>query len=286
MTLAIMKKISLCIFLFVSCLFICACAKIEDNAVDMDEESSSASLILQRPNLPKSEIMFLDIEWGMPESIAIELTKERFPDVNFSEEESYPETFAGHTQKSENFHDPQSRVFSFYSSQAVKTKVVKLLHQIGSGKYSYTSSLGTVAGYPVNAIYLYFVNQDGQYLLYKAAYSFGNSNDIEPIGQFADLQDKMTKLYGTPETYTYDESVIGDATNACAVWDAGDSSAAYLEYTFYFSGYLSGVESVWLCYGTLSINDYFIAAEDELVAREKAEQQERIDIIKADDSGL
>ncbi len=286
MILTIMKKINLCIFLFVSCLFICACAKTEDKAMDTEKESSSASLILQRPNLPKSEIMFLDIEWGMPESIAIELAKERFPDVNFSEEESYPETILDHTRKSHNFCDPQERVFPSISSQAVETKMVKLLHRSGSGEYSYISSLGTVAGYPVDAIYLYFVNQDGQYRLYKAAYSFGNSNVIEPIGQFADLQDKMTNLYGTPETYTYDESAIGYATNACAVWDAGDSSAAYLQYTFYSSGYLKGMESVWLYYGTLSINEYFIAAEDELVAREKAEQQERIDVIKADDSGL
>lgn len=255
----------------------------------MAGENSSTAKVLQRPDLQESKIMFLDIQWGMPEDIAIELVKERFPDINSSEEESYPEKLMGENyRESENFSDPESRVFPFYSSRTVETKLVKLKHNVCSGQYSYTSSLGSVAGYSVNAIYLYFVYQDSQYRLYKAAYYFEDSDDMEPLGQFTDLQSKMTNLYGKPETtYTYDNSEGSmDATHACAVWDGGDSSAAYLKYTIWLSGYLNGSESVWLYYGTTSVNDYFVNTEEARLAREEAEQKEKIDAIKADDSGL
>lgn len=235
-----------------------------------------------RPDLPKCTIMFLDIQWGTPENIAIELVKERFPDINTVEEESYPDRY----RESENFSDPQSLVFPSYSSRAVETKLVTLQHSGGSGQYSYTSSLGSVAGYSVRTIFLYFIYQDGEYRLYEAVYGFDDSKDMEPLGQFTDLQNKITNLYGEPETYTYDSSIATDATHACAVWDGGDSSAAYLEYTLYLSGYLNGDESVWLHYGTTSFNNFFVNAEDERLAREEAEQKEKIDAIESDYSGL
>ena len=225
--------------------------------------------------LPESKIMFRGIPWGTGEDETITLIKEYFPRASIVETEKYPKNlYEKNPSKSANFSDPKGDIFTKLSSLEIETKSIKL------------QGIGSVAGYRVYSLYLYFIKIDGRYAFYKAAYSFADDKEITPLEQFSDLQEKMTKLYGTPEAYSYDEDGYITSTSLCAVWDAGDGSGSYLDYTLFLSGTLNGSESVWLSYGTTSVNELFENAEREKAEKEEVEKQQHIETVKQDDSGL
>ena len=278
-----MMKRHLCFFLiFASLISLCACSSQTPPPPTTPPPAPS------QQTLPTSEIMFLSIPWGTPQEYAVAQVIEEYPDINSVEEESLPVRITGDRyRESVNFSDPIGQFMPSYSTKWIDTKCVTL-KSVSSGKYAFSIPFGPVAGYKVNSIVLYFVNIGGDYCLYKAGYSFFGDQTLTPIEQFSDIQQKMAGLYGEAEGYSYDESAPLETTNLCSVWMADDASAAYLNYTFYLSGstLLDGSETVSLYYGTTGVNEFFVNAISEAERQEREEQQQHIDEIESDTSGL
>lgn len=277
-----MKKLICYLMLFVLFISLCACS-----SQSMSSPATSTSTPSQQA-LPDSEIMFLSIPWGTTQVDAVARVRESYPEINSVEEEKLPVWITGDRyRESVNFSDPTGQYLPSYSTKWVETKCVTL-KSISSGKYAFSNPIGPVAGYKVNSIILYFVDIDGEYCLYKAAYSFIEDQALTPLKQFSDIQRKMSSLYGEAKEYSYDESVPLETTNLCSVWIAEDGSAAYLNYTFYLSGsaLLDGSEAVSLYYGTTSINELFVNSISEAEKQEREDQQQHIADIESDSSGL
>lgn len=271
----------LCVFLaFAVFASMCACS-------DQSPPPLATSAPPRQP-LPTSKIMFISIPWGTLQDDAVAQVIEQYPDINNVEEESLPVRITGDRyRESVNFSDPEGQYMPSYSTKWVSTKCVTL-KCVSSGNRTFSIPFGPVAGYKVNAIFLYFVNTGEDYCLYKAGYSFFGDKTLTPIEQFSDIQRKMEGLYGDAEGYSYDKSAPVKTTNLCSVWMAEDGSAAYLNYTFYLSGsaLLDGSETVSLYYGTTSVNDSFLNAISEAERQEHEKQQQHIDDVESDTSGL
>lgn len=263
---------------------LCACGSGSSHAEA--EQGGAAAPVIQA--LPESTFMFCGIPWGTSQSSAIDMVKARFPDINTIEQNNRPKfQSTNHYLESFNYSDPQGKLSPSISTRAVNTRVVSLKN-MSSGKYPISLSVGSVAGHKVYSIILYFYEFEEEYRLYKAEYCFADPVDMEAIEQFSDIQTKMENLYGASLAYAYDTAVPVESTHACVAWLSDDMSAAYLEYTFYLSGsyLLNGSESVTLCYGTISVNNFFLSADEQRQEQEELERQERIGEIASDDSGL
>lgn len=276
-----MKKRLFITLLAILCLILPACS--QSAPAKAPAATPSPAPVPQISPPPEGEIAFLDIPWGLDDETVIALVRNRFPDINSVEEEKTPNgSYVSPRTFSFGFSDPLEKCFPICRSDAVKTKRVFLrnIQEYPHG-VKYSADLGTVAGYQIHGIDLCFI-EDGVYRFYSATYYFSDSKEFSVEFQYSDLQQKMTRLYGEPLVYTYESSNVTETSDKCAVWQGLNGTGAYLHYTHYLSGYLDGSESVTLVYGTSAVNDLFLAAEAEQAAR----QQEAIEDISKDDSGL
>lgn len=238
----------------------------------------------------ESDILFLSLPWRSDMDLVLENVEKRL-DYDKSDSVSIPvDSFYGtqYDKVSRNFADPKGIILLSYVSDLVNTKRVT---------YSNTclgKQVGKIAGYPVGRVSLRFIeDSDGDYSFYSGEYSFNETDDIDSLTQFMDLQQKITSLYGNPYTYTFDDREgTSDikTTNMCCVWTGNSESAVVLTYKFYTSGYLlAGSDHVYLEYGTTGVNDIFeraIAGAKEAEKQEEDAAADRRQKIFSDNSGL
>ncbi|MBQ6715786.1 MAG: hypothetical protein IJN21_04605 [Clostridia bacterium] len=205
------------------------------------------------------EILFLNITWNETAENASRFIQETFPAINSIETDE---------NRHYGFSDPTRKISEYV--EADQAQITSLnFERITDDRYGLSSPLGIVAGYGIVNLSMCFLHND-DFGLFEARYYLGidNNNEI-----YIDLKHKLSDLYGIPYEYEIEATgFTGKELHKNAVWIGANSTAVYLEYTRYYTGYLAGSESISLCYGTTAAN-----AIIERLAAEEAKLEEQLE---------